>query len=60
MLALVQLSRVECLEIDNVIFGNVMNTVLEPISVCPVEMNILVLVYFNVPFQGVLGFLKVL
>ena len=60
MLALVQLSRVECPEIDNVIFGNVMNTISEPISVCPVEMNILVPVYFSIPFQGVLGFLKVL
>ena len=58
MLALVQLPGVECPEIDNVIFGNVMNTVLEPVSVCLVERNILVPAYFGIPFQGVSRFLN--
>ena len=58
MLALVQLPCVKCPEIDNVIFGNVMNTILEPISVCLEEMNILVLAYFDISFQGISGFLK--
>ena len=31
MLALVQLPRVECPKIDNIIFSNVMNTVSEPV-----------------------------
>ena len=38
--------------------SNVMNTVLDPVSVCFVKRNILVPVYFDVPFQGVSGFLK--
>ena len=35
-----------------------MNTVLDLVSVCLVERNISVPVYFGVPFQGVSGFLK--
>ena len=50
MLALVQLPRVECPKIDNVIFSNVINTVSEPVSICPMERNILVPAYFGVPF----------
>ena len=50
MLALVQLPCVECPKIDNVIFSNVMNTVSEPVSICPMERNILVPAYFGVPF----------
>ena len=50
MLALVQLPRVECPKIDNVIFSNVINTVSEPVSICPMERNILVPAYFYVPF----------
>ena len=38
--------------------SNVMNTVLDPVSVCFVKRNILVPIYFDVPFQGVSGFLK--
>ena len=38
--------------------SNVMNTVLDPVSVCLVKRNISILIYFNVPFQGVSGFLK--
>ena len=57
MLALVQLPRVECPKIDNVIFSNVINTVSEPVSICPMERNILVPAYFGVLFQGVLRFL---
>ena len=36
----------------------VINTVSDPVSVCPVEWNISVLADFGVPFQGVSGFLK--
>ena len=36
----------------------VMNTILDPFSICLVEQNILVLIYFVVPFQGVSRFLK--
>ena len=32
---------------------NVMNTVSDPVSVCLLERNVLVLAYFGVPFQGV-------
>lgn len=35
-----------------------MNTVLDIVSICLVERNILVLIYFDVPFQGISGFLK--
>ena len=35
-----------------------MNTVSEPVSVCPVEQNISVSAYLDVPFQGLLEFLK--
>ena len=35
-----------------------MNTVLKLVSICPMEQNILIPAYFDVPFQGVLGFLK--
>ena len=38
--------------------SNVMNTVLDPVSVCLVKPNISVPIYFNVSFQGVSGFLK--
>ena len=38
--------------------SNVMITVLDSVSVCLLEQNILVLIYFNVPFQGVSRFLK--
>ena len=38
--------------------SNVMNTVLDPVSVCLVERNISVPVYYAVPFQGVSEFLK--
>ena len=38
--------------------SNVMNTVLDTVSICLVERNISVLIYFNVPFQGISGFLK--
>ena len=38
--------------------SNVMNIVLGPISVCLVKRNISVLIYFDIPFQGVSGFLK--
>ena len=37
----------------------VINSVLDPISVCLVEWNILVPAYFGVPFQGVSGFLYI-
>ena len=37
----------------------VINSVLDPISVCLVEWNILVPAYFGVPFQGVSGFLNI-
>ena len=30
-----------------------MNTVSDPISVCPLEKNVSVSAYFGVPFQGV-------
>ena len=56
-LAFVQLPRVKCPEIDNVIFGDVMITISELVSVCPMERNILVPAYFGVLFQGVLRFL---
>ena len=36
----------------------VINTVSEPVSVCPVERNISVPADFGIPFQGVSGFLK--
>ena len=35
-----------------------MNTVLDIVSICLVEWNISVLIYFDVPFQGVSEFLK--
>ena len=54
---LVIFSGVDFLQIYMVI-SNVMNTVLDPVSVCPVEWNISVLADFGVQFQGVLGFLK--
>ena len=38
--------------------SNVMNTVLDPVSICLVEQNISVLIYFDVSFQGVSEFLK--
>ena len=38
--------------------SNVMNTVLDPVSVCLVKQNILVPIYFDVPFQSVSRFLK--
>ena len=38
--------------------SNVMNTVLDTISICLVEQNISVLIYFDVPFQGISGLLK--
>ena len=38
--------------------SNVMNIVLGHISVCLVKQNISVSIYFDVPFQGVSGFLK--
>ena len=38
--------------------SNVMNTVLDIVSICLVERNISVLIYFDVPFQGISGFLK--
>ena len=38
--------------------SNVMNTVLDTVSICLVERNISVLIYFDVPFQGISGFLK--
>ena len=38
--------------------SNVMNTVLDPVSICLVKRNISVPIYFDVPFQGVSGFLK--
>ena len=37
-----------------VVFNNVINSVLEPISVCSVERNISVPTNFGVPFQDVL------
>ena len=37
---------------------NVMNTVSESILICLMERNILVLVYFGVPFHGVSRFLR--
>ena len=37
----------------------VINSVLDPISVCLVEWNISVPAYFGVPFQGVSGFLNI-
>ena len=54
---LVIFSGVDFLQIYMVI-SNVMNTVLDPVSVCPVEWNISVLADFDVPFQGISGFLK--
>ena len=48
--------------IDNAIDGYhntiVINTVSEPVSVCPVECNISVPADFGITFQGVSGFLK--
>ena len=38
--------------------SNVMNNVLDTISICLVEQNISVLIYFDVSFQGVSEFLK--
>ena len=38
--------------------SNVMNTILDHVSVCFVKWNIWVPIYFNVPFQSVSGFLK--
>ena len=38
--------------------SNVMNTVLDPVSVCLVKQNISIPIYFDVPFQGVSRFLK--
>ena len=38
--------------------SNVMNIVLDLILVCLVKRNISVPIYFDVPFKGVLGFLK--
>ena len=38
--------------------SNVMNTVLNPVSVCLVEWNISIPIYFDAPFQGVSGFPK--
>ena len=35
-----------------------MNTISDPVSVCLVERNIPVSVYFGVLVQGILGFLK--
>ena len=35
-----------------------MNTVLKLVSICPMEQNISIPAYFDVLFQGVLGFLK--
>ena len=40
------------------VMNTVTNTVLDPVSVCFVERNILVPIYFNVPLQGILGLLK--
>ena len=42
-----------------VTYSIVINSVLDPISVCLVEWNISVPAYFGVPFQGVSGFLKI-
>ena len=36
----------------------VINTVSDPVSICPVEWNISVPTDFGVPFQGVSEFLK--
>ena len=38
--------------------SNVMNTVLDPVSVCLVKQNISVPIYFDLSFQGVSRFLK--
>ena len=38
--------------------SNIMNTISDPVSVCLVERNIPVSVYFGVLVQGILGFLK--
>ena len=38
--------------------SNVMNTILDPVSVCLVKQNISVPINFDVPFQGVSGFIK--
>ena len=35
------------------VFPNVINSILEPISFCPIEQNISVSAYFDVPFQGI-------
>ena len=40
------------------ILTNVINTVLEPTSICPVERNISVPADFDIPSQDVSGFLK--
>ena len=40
------------------VMNTVTNTVLDPVSICFVEQNVLVLIYFNVPLQGILGLLK--
>ena len=44
--------------LESNVMNTVMNTVLDLILVCFVERNILVPIYFDVPFQGVSGFLK--
>ena len=44
--------------LESNVMNTVMNTVLDLVSICFVEQNILVPIYFDVPFQGVSGFLK--
>ena len=42
----------------NMFITIIINNISDPVSVCPVEWNILVLSDFDVPFQGVSRFLK--
>ena len=51
-----QFDKVDCFL--GIVPLKVINTVSEPVSVCPVERNISVPADFGIPFQGVSGFLK--
>ena len=42
----------------NMFITIIINTISDPVSICPVEWNISVLADFDVPFQGVSEFLK--
>ena len=44
--------------LESNVMNTVMNTVLDSVSDCFVKLNILVPIYFDVPFQGFSGFLK--